>query len=209
MNMQEVVKNLFAKAASTHSEHEAEQAILKAHELMAKYGITAADEEVQYIRETCKHPGNKGFRRILANVIAPNFKVKYFLSNMKVTFFEQESDVHIAKEVYEYAYSFANRRSRQICAEMKANHFDITGLANSYTLGFCNGLKEKLDSQSTSLMVIVPPDVDSAYKELSKNFKHSKFNMNTKGHSSSIYNHGVQDGRNVLNGRQLESNNGD
>jgi len=41
MDIQKVVKNLFDRANSTHSQNEAEQCILKAHELMAKYGIGA------------------------------------------------------------------------------------------------------------------------------------------------------------------------
>ena len=89
MDINKVIRSLFAKAESTHSEHEAKAAILKAQELMAKYGIQSISDEDQiaYTNQSCIHSGNRSFRRVLANVIAPNFKVKYYLSNNTVTFF--------------------------------------------------------------------------------------------------------------------------
>ena len=66
MDIQKTIQHLFAKAASTHSEHEAEAAILKAHELMAKYGITdvTSEEDIKYATESCKHSGSRSFRRL-------------------------------------------------------------------------------------------------------------------------------------------------
>ena len=83
MDINKVIRSLFAKAESTHSEHEAKAAILKAQELMAKYGIQSISDEdkIAYTNQSCIHSGNRSFRRVLANVIAPNFKVKYYLSN--------------------------------------------------------------------------------------------------------------------------------
>lgn len=206
MDIQKTIQHLFAKAASTHSEHEAEAAILKAHELMAKYGITdvTSKEDIKYATESCKHSGNRSFRRYLAGMIAPNFRVKYFLRNMEVTFFGRESDVRIAKEVFEYAYRFANRKSQRICREMRANQVDTSGIINSYTFGFCKGLKEQLDAQSTALLVITPQDVDQKYTELSQNFKKSKRQMKISQFSNTFYEQGRQDGRSVLNRHRLE-----
>ena len=205
MDIQKVIQNLFAKAASTHSEHEAEAAILKAHELMAKYGIkeVSSEENIPYLTESCTHPGNRSFRRYLANVIAPNFRVKYFLRDMRVTFFGHENDVRIAKEAFEYAYRFANRQAQRLCREKRAKRVDVIGLYNSYTLGFCKGLKEHLDAQSTALLVITPQDVDQKYQELSKNFKKSSRQMRISQFSQAAYEQGRQDGRSVLSQRQL------
>lgn len=206
MDMQKVIRDLFAKAASTHSEHEAQSAIMKAHELMAKYGIShvTSREEIKYVSERCRHSGNKSFRRNLAGIIAPNFKVKYYLSNMNVTFFGREEDVRIAKEVFEYAYTFACRETRRICKEMRSNYMKTNGVTNSYAIGFIRGLKEKLDSQSVALMVIVPPDVVDEYTELSKGFRTVKHTLSTTGYMGSVYKRGLEDGRTVLNGRRLE-----
>lgn len=205
MDMQKVIRNLFAKAASTHSSHEAESAILKAHELMAKHNITAVttEENIQYTRESCRHTGNRSFRRLLAQAIAPNFKVKYFLSNQAVTFYGRAEDVRIAKEVFEYAYRFAHREAERQCRELRANHFNTDGIYNSYTFGFCKGLREKLDSQSTALMVIVPKDVEEQFTSMSKDFKTSSRTLKVGGYAGSVYQKGVQDGRTILNRRSL------
>lgn len=204
MNMQKVIRDLFAKAASTHSPHEAESAILKAHELMAKYKISSVttEENLQYVREVCKHSGNRSFRRLLAQAIGPNFKVKYFLSNQSVTFFGRANDVRVAKEVFEYAYRFANREAERQCRSLRENHFRTEGIYNSYTFGFCKGLREKLDSQSTALMVIVPKDVEEKYADLSKDFKTSSRTLKVSGYAGSVYQKGVQDGRSILNRRR-------
>jgi hypothetical protein len=210
MDIQKVVRNLFERAESTHSQNEAEQAILKAHELMAKYGITAAaaEDEIKYGEEAVKHPGNRKFRRNLANIIAPNFKCKVYISKKQLHFFGRDADVKIAKEVFEHAYSFMYRETNRMCRELRGNHFNATGITNSYALGFLRGLKEKLDEQSTALMVIVPPDVNEKFDDIGKarNFRSSKTKLTVQkgGYAGSVYNQGLSDGRTVLNGRRLD-----
>ncbi len=210
MDIQKVIRNLFERAESTHSQNEAEQAILKAHELMAKYGITAAaaEDEIKYGEEAVRHPGNRKFRRNLAYIIAPNFRCKYYMSaNQQIVFFGREADVRITKEVFEYTYSFMYRETNRMCRELRANHFDTTGITNSYALGFLRGLKEKLGEQSTALMVIVPPDVNEKYDEIGKErgFRKSKTRLAvSSGYAGSVFNKGLADGRTVLNGRRLD-----
>lgn len=87
---------------------------------------------------------------------------------------------------------------------MRANQVDTSGIINSYTLGFCKGLKEQLDAQSTALLVITPQDVDQKYTELSQNFKKSKRQMKISQFSNTFYEQGRQDGRSVLNRHRLE-----
>ena len=209
-NIHNKIRNLFARAESTHSQNEAEQAILLAHKLMAKHGIhsVSTEDEINYTSETAKHPGNRKFRRNLAGIIAPNFRCKYYRSNNQIVFYGRESDAKIAKDVFEYAYSFAYRETNRMCRELRSNHFDTTGITNSYALGFLKGLREKLGEQSTALMVIVPPDVNENYDAMSKaqGFKTSRSNLTVSrgGYAGSVYSKGLSDGRTVMNGRRLE-----
>lgn len=199
MDMQMVVRKLFEKAASTHSEHEAEAAILKAQELMAKYDIQDIGEEndIKYISLTCKHTGNRSFRRPLAKIIADNFRVKNYLRDMQITFFGRENDVLTAKQAFEYTYAFICRESGRICRKMRENFQDTIGVVNSYSMGFCQGLKEKLNAQSVALMVVTPSDVTEKFEELSKGFGRSKHKISLAGFSRSIYERGRKDGREV------------
>ena len=206
MDMQMVVRKLFAKAASTHSEHEAKAAILKAQELMAKYGIqdVGKENDIKYISLTCKHTGNRSFRRPLAQIIASNFRVKNNLRNMQVTFFGRENDVLTAKQAFEYTYAFICRESGRICRKMRENFQDTTGVVNSYSMGFCQGLKEKLDAQSVALMVVTPSDVTKKFEEFTQGFGRSKYRISTAGFSRSIYERGRKDGWEALVRRRLE-----
>ena len=205
MDIHKVIRSLFAKAESTHSEHEAQAAILKAQELMAKHGISAVstEDEIRYSTESCTHSGNRAFRRHLANALADNFKVKYYLSNMRVTFFGREEDVRIAREVFEYAYRYICRETRRICRERKDRRMSTDGIANTYALGFCAGLKEQLDSQSVALMVVTPPDVNEKYAELSKGFRTSRRKIAYDRYAKSVYEQGRRDGRSIMERRKL------
>ena len=78
---------------------------------------------------------------------------------------------------------------------------------NTYALGFCRGLSEKLGEQSTALMVIVPPDVNEKYGELSKNFRQFKRALRYDRYAKGIYEQGLQDGRSVLNRHRLPEEN--
>jgi len=209
MDIQKVVKNLFDRANSTHSQNEAEQCILKAHELMAKYGIEAAatEEEFEYSEELCIHPGNRKFRRNLAGIISTNFKCKHYLLNHQIVMFGRKNDARAAKEVFEFAYRFAYRETNRICRDLRNNDMDTTGIMNSYALGFLKGLREKLEAQSVALMVVTPPDVNAEYEELGKKrkFKNSRTRLSTSRGALSVYDRGVADGRSVINSRRLES----
>lgn len=166
---------------------------------MAKYGIQDIGEEndIKYISLTCKHTGNRSFRRSLAQIIADNFRVKNYLQNMQVTFFGRENDVLTAKQAFEYTYAFICRESGRICRRMRENLQDTTGVVNSYSMGFCQGLKEKLDAQSVALMVVTPSDVTEKYEELSRGFGWSKHKISMAGFSRSIYEQGRKDGREI------------
>ena len=80
---------------------------------------------------------------------------------------------------------------------MRENFQDTIGVVNSYSMGFCQGLKEKLDAQSVALMVVTPSDVTEKFKELSQGFGRSKYRISTAGFSRSIYERGRKDGREV------------
>ena len=123
---------------------------------------------------------------------------------MQVTFFGRENDVLTAKQAFEYTYSFICRESGRICRKMRENFQDTTGVVNSYSMGFCQGLKEKLNAQSVALMVVTPSDVTEKFEELSKGFGRSKHKMSLAGFSRSIYERGRKDGREALDRRRLE-----
>lgn len=164
------IQKLLALGDHNPNENEAQAAILKAHELMAEHAISSVDakgEEISCSTESCEHKGNRKFRRSLASIIASNFRCHNYTSDGRVTLFGRESDVRIAKEAFEYAYSYAYRESSRLYNEYRKRGLNAYGIVNSYAIGFIHGLKEKLDAQSTALMVITPPDVHGEYDAVS------------------------------------------
>lgn len=203
------IKKLLALGEHNPNDHEAQAAILKAHALMAEHGISAVDtdEDISYSTESCEHKGDRKFRRNLAAIIAPNFRCHYYLSNGWVTIFGRSSDAKIAKEAFEYAYVYAYRESNRLYAQYRKRGLNAHGIVNSYAIGFVCGLKEKLDAQSTALMVITPPDVHSEYDKLGQTLglRKSKIRLSTSRANRAVYDQGLADGRSVMNGRKLES----
>lgn len=168
MDMQKVVRDLLARAESTNYEHEAKEAILKAHELIAKYNVVLDEGQKpeEIIFKVCEHPGNASFREYLASIIAANFRVKGFIPKGTIGFLGHRSDVMVAKEVFEYTYRFADLKSRRIVDDLRRRHMDTTGVRQSYVLGFCQGLQEKLEMQSQLLAVVLPKDVEDKFQEI-------------------------------------------
>ena len=205
----EKIKKLLSLGENNPNENEAQSAILKAHELMAEHGIhsVSTEENITYTKEFCIHKGNRKFRRNLASIIAPNFRCKNYTSNGRIAFFGRSTDAGIAKEVFEYAYSFAYKESNRLYNEARKQGRASDGIVNSYAIGFIRGLKEKLDAQSTALMVITPPDVKKEFDDYGKQIgmRTSRCNLTTSKINNSAYNSGLSDGRTVMNGRRLET----
>lgn len=214
--MQKVVRDLLARAESTHSEHEAKEAILKAHELIAKYNVVLDNNQMpeEIIFKACKHPDNAGFREYLASIIADNFRVKGFMPKGTIGFLGHRSDVMVAKEVFEYTYRFANLKSRRIVDDLRRRYIDTTGVKQSYVIGFCQGLQEKLEAQSKLLAVVLPKDVEEKYQEIlsrkkpddTNKKKHRRTTMRIKHYSPSYHDLGKKDGRESLEQRDRDMN---
>ena len=208
----EKIKGLLALGDKSRNPEEAEAkaALLKAHELMAKYNISIEmtdEEKTAYVHEQCESKWNMGFRKPLASIIAQNFRCElYFKGNGgPVVFFGHATDARIAREVFEFAYNFAIKEGNRCynkCYQMGRN---TQGVFNSYVRGFLAGLKQKLDEQSTALMVVTPEDVKTKFEELSKNFKPGSGGIRNTGFDSESYHQGVTDGRTVMNGRRLDT----
>ena len=206
----ERIRKLLRLGGNNPNENEANSAILQAHRLMAKHGIETVQleenqEQISYSTVYCQHKGNRKFRKILSSVIALNFRCRCFSQDGRVAFFGRSNDVAVARDVFEYAYTFAYRESDRLYRKRRQMGHDGTDVVNSYAIGFIGGLREKLEQQSTALMVVVPQDVQDRYAELSKNFKKANSTVKVSRLDRKAYEQGQTDGRTALNGRRLEA----
>lgn len=200
MNEQEMmnkVQKLLALAGNNPNENEAQAAYAKAQAIIAEYNLDMSEAEgqkVDFIVKECEHPNNNGYRKVLAMIIAENFRVKAFMSNNMVNFFGMKQDVEVAVEVFNHAYKYSRKRGSQIEREYRKAGRSTHGIANSYWAGFCKGLKDILDEQCKALMIVTPQEVEDKWKEYSSGFRKGRGGMRTGGNSD-CYEQGYREGK--------------
>lgn len=193
------IKKLLALAGNNPSEQEAQAAYAKAQALMAQYSIELSEEsgeEVEIVAMPCKHSNNEGYRKLLAVVIADNFRVKAFMSGNTVMFFGAKMDVEIAVEVFNHAYRFSHNRGLKLERNARNEGRTTKGVANSYWSGFIAGLKAILDEQCKALMLITPKEVEDAWEEKVKGMKKGSGGQRfTNGVNYGAYMQGYEEGQ--------------
>ena len=200
MSEQEImnkVQKLLALAGNNPNENEAQAAYAKAQAIIAEYNLDmskAEGKEVEFIVKECKHSNNEGYRKVLATIIAENFRVKAFMSGNMVNFFGMKQDVEVAVEVFNHAYRYSHNRGIKILREYRKSGRSTHGVANSYWIGFCKGLKDTLDEQCKALMIVTPQEVEDKWKEYSAGFKKGRGGIRNGGNSD-CYEQGYREGK--------------
>jgi len=180
------VQKLLRKADSERNpnEHEAQAAMLKAQELLAKYGMSIADVDMSEEDDTCRTVIKSAidadtktaalWKGKIANVIAPNFRCKLY-KTYKTTYTDSgryrkgsdhmliglEKDVLICKEVIAFAFkSFQKTRKYFIDGWYRKNYQSrnrslTAGLQNDYLDGYVSGLKAAFQKQVEEMALVI------------------------------------------------------
>lgn len=191
------IKKLLALAKSPN-EHEAQAAMLKAQELMAKYGMTveeSVETEISYSSYIAETSGNATFRVPLASIISKNFRCEVFLTNNCVSFYGHSEDVSICKEVFEYAYKTIKKLSTKRYNEARTAGYETKGFYTQYQSAFLIALKNAFEKQCTALMIVTPPDVTESFSKMSENWRPRKISMQNRGVNTRAYQQGARDGK--------------
>lgn len=159
------IKKALALASNNPSIQEAESALLKAQETMAKHNISMAEigheeEKKKNVKEelvTDDYVKIDWWQKELAQVIADNFRchVFWYWNNIspkkriyKTAFLGLEEDVDICLELYKFAESVLAFYSQQYVSLKRIKVKAQQNIAlNSYRRGFVVGLREKFEEQ--------------------------------------------------------------
>ena len=206
------IKNLLDLSNNNPNQNEAFAAALKAQELMAKYKIRVENLEdnpekiTRQFFDGSEVSGNKKWRSYLAQIISKNFRCKCYLSGDYIVFYGYDNDAKIALDVFKMLVSTATKLSRKEYYTRKKNGYSTKGVMNAFLLGFCDGVKEVLDRQCTTLMIITPKEVEKGFEELTVGWKKkpNKIKVNT---NKEIENNGRIAGRNAMSSRQISNKN--
>lgn len=172
------IKRLLALSSSDNT-HEAESAMLKAQELLAKYNLQLSEIEA-YKEQNVKEDITEitftkaKWKGRLAKVIASNFKCEMYYKTYrshKVTFLGLEEDVAICKIMTEYAIDCIKKESGKIARAYREKGRSAKGVENDFALGFIEGLRSKFEEQKQKneewgLVLVVPKEVQDAYNDI-------------------------------------------
>jgi len=197
--------------ANGATEGEAQNALLLAQKLMAKYNIAAGDigngEKVEYSLEPCKvrvNPRSKWMCVVIAN----SFAVKCIISGNHICYFGHSLNVTAAKSALEFAHRVMERGMTKACRNHGLSGTEDKGASliyNAYATGFINGLKEALDAQTVALAVVVPEDVTNEFAKRFPNLRKGRSTGWKAGNYQDDYMAGKEDGKSVMAKRSLEA----
>lgn len=202
------IKKLLALSDNNSNPEEAKSALLKAQELMAKYGIEITNDEdkPEYDQKCATTPKDKGFKAPLAVIIGENFRCKPIMVGKIVYFIGHKDDVKICIDAFNFAYKVAKKNGDKEYKRCKTEGLETKNVFNSYVMGFLKGLKEALDAQCQALMIIVPEDVNEEFTRrfpATKNYKGGIKNNKATGFNSDSYVKGHKDGKNFGTKKQV------
>lgn len=196
--------------ANGATEAEAEQALLMAQKLMAKYNIAEGDvgsgDKVEYSLEPCKvrvNPRSKWMCMVIAN----SFAVKAIISGNRICYFGRSMNVTAAKSALEFAHKVMEHGMTKACRNhgLEPSQAGASMIYNAYAQGFINGLKEALDAQTVALAIVVPEDVITEFSKRFPNLKKGRASNWKRGNYQEEYMAGRRDGSQVMNKRSLEA----
>lgn len=222
------IRKLLALAKNPN-ENEAQAALLKARELMAKYKLSEIDikndENNQNVKNvdtgiTCTKRRNPWIVD-LADIIGESYccqgyrESAYGKQTQHIGFVGLENDVDICVFAFKYAVDCALSKTKEMTKKYKMLEYSseyIMRLCNSYGYGFAYGIKKAFDKQQHEkpqewgLVLVMPQEVVNA----TQHFGNHQFNSKAaeKGNiSHNAFSAGYVDGSKFDLKHKLETNN--
>lgn len=211
----EKIQHLLDKTvANGATEAEAQQAILAAQRLMAKYNVeleqlSTGDKPIKCSLEISKVKANPRNNQIQC-IIAEAFACKPLISgiNRKLMFFGREDNAKAAVSAMEYVHKVLEAGIRKTCRSygLESSQRGASDIYNYYAKGFIQGLKDTVAAQTVALAIVVPEDVNAQYSKRFPNIGsyHSK-GMQYDSTYSGAFSKGREDGRIAMAKRSLEA----
>lgn len=207
------IQKLLSLAGNNPSQEEAQKALLKAQELMAKYNLEQGDisgEEIKYTLETAAvkvNPRSKSICLIIAESFACKVILQWQGKSQKIVFFGREDNAKAAKSAMDYIHRVMERGMTKACRDHGYESTSVAGASmvyNSYASGFISGLKSAMSAQTTALAVVVPQDVKDEFNKAFPSVKKGRASHMTSGDYKDSYRQGMEDGRKVMDKRSIE-----
>lgn len=183
------IRNLLELAEDGKNDEESQTALLMAQKLMLKYRLTQQDivettsQEV-IVKSLSKYKKIFWWEKILATIIADNFRVLHYLQSNKlphqkttqhkIMLMGLEEDVLLAYETYHFATKAMKYYMKHHLDAEANGEIERKELRKSYMQGFMDGLADKFSQQKEqlqkeneayALVVKVPDSVQEKFKQ--------------------------------------------
>lgn len=194
----ERIKKVLALSKNNNNENEVMTAILKAHALMAKYGIE--EEELNPRSSTVISRDEitlkqKRFYDIFLTTCCKSLRCNVVFADKDGLIYGSKEDIESVKILYSFIVSNFER----LYKEYKKTTYKPD--KEGYFLGFHEELKYQLDKQVYALMIVTPKEVD---ERIAKDFPViSKRKQSFKGSQDAVE-EGKRDCKVLLDSRQIE-----
>lgn len=182
----EKVRKVLAKSKNNPSEAESQAAILKAQEILIKYGLSMEqikglnNDDIEVYEKKSGLLKSTWWHKSLALNISENFKCKCYLNGNELTFIGLSEDVEICCEIFQYAKENINYNCNLFMQKKKhrlriITKEKISNAKKSYITGYLYGLKEKLkkqvDDNKWEIIICTPIEVENYFNSF--NFTHT------------------------------------
>jgi hypothetical protein len=195
------IRKILAKSGNNSSQAEAQSALLKAQELLAKNGLTMEDIKVKthqdpVVKEIIKRGRVTWWQSRMGVILSNNFRCEcYISSGSGLIIMGRQGDVEIARVLYEYALSFIDYQTQKLRGKFRKQGLPTDGIMNDYCVGFMDGLKEKFTSQVENmgfgLILVKDSELVQMYNNLNlKTIKHSFKRSGNEEAYGTGFNHG-------------------
>lgn len=209
----EKVQKLLELAGNNPNENEAQAAMLKAQQLMAKYHIEAAQvtkkDEVKEVDTTIIEGGQSTAWAIrLANIITSNFRCNLLrVPGQGLMFVGLKEDVAIARGVYVFASNVLEKNMKKLRRQYRKQGLSTEGISQDYAAGFLAGLKKKYDDQVNQnewALVLVKDELVVARTQELVNPKAKTYQAKAKARrgDAGLYAKGYYDGNTLGDGQK-------
>ena len=211
-------------ANNNSNKNEAQNAILAAQRLMAKYHLSQEDvndfvsekenQDSKVIEEkAADETNNEKWKRRLMVTIAQNFRCDVYHFNRKLMLVGASEDIDITKRVYLYAKHSVSS-SFKAFFDNKYGHMYVDATFRNkckrdFAYGFINGLNEKFKEQKSNkemALIVVNPKVEEYFETI--NFSGVFHSRRTKIEDSYCYSEGHKKGKTLADiDTQMEGEN--
>jgi len=203
------IHNLFKLAEGNTNPNEAQNAMLKAQQLMAQNGIEQSEvnqliKPKEVLSEQITESGRLSWwEKQLSLIIAKNFRCEIYIKKAKqggsIVFLGLKDDVQLSKMIYNFSVIAIQNDTVNFVKQYKKYHVVYNvGIKNDFLAGWLRGLdskyQEQVEKNNWGLILVKDPLIQQEMKNL--HLRKGQSSSVSHGNDRNVYDKGFEKGKN-------------